>query len=216
MLEKQMLQDIAQKSVSTDQRRAAADYLGRRHGVSQRRACRVMGRHRATVRYRRGHREDEPALTREIRRSARRHPRYGYRRVHALLVRRGHSVNLKRAHRLWGELGLKRPVRPKRPRKLGPEPGTGRNGCVEQPARSKDDVWTCDFIHDRTVEGRSLKWPTPAGEYAGECPVLHAAASMTGAQVRRIIARAVGRRGEPTRIRGDDGSEFIARYRWTG
>lgn len=195
--------------MSPDQQRAAADYLGERYGVSQRRICGVMGRSRSTVRYRRKPRPDEPILTREIKRLARRHPRYGYRRVHALLIRRGWTVNLKRVRRLWNELGLRRPVRLRKPRKLGPKPGTSANSCVRQPARFKNDVWTCDFIHDRTADGRPLKWLTLVDEYTRECLVLHAAASLTGAEVRRIVARVIGRRGAPTRIRSDNGSEFI-------
>jgi putative transposase len=195
--------------VSPDQQRAAADYLGERYAVSQRRICGVMGRSRSTMRYRRQPREGEPALTREIKRLARRHPRYGYRRVHALLVRRGWTVNLKRVRRLWNELGLRRPLRLRKPRKLGPKPGTSANSCVRQPARFKNDVWTCDFIHDRTADGRPLKWLTLVDEYTRECLVLHAAASLTGADVRRIVARVIGRRGAPTRIRSDNGSEFI-------
>jgi putative transposase len=195
--------------VSPDQQRAAADYLGQRYGVSQRRICGVMGRSRSTVRYRRKPPPDEPILTREIKRLARRHPRYGYRRVHAMLIRRGWTVNLKRVRRLWNELGLRRPVRLRKPRKLGPKPGTSANSCVRQPARFKNDVWTCDFIHDRTADGRPLKWLTLVDEYTRECLVLHAAASLTGAEVRRIVARVIGRRGAPTRIRSDNGSEFI-------
>jgi len=195
--------------VSPDQQRAAVGYLGERYRVSQRRACRVIGRHRATVRYRGCRRGDEPALTREIKRLARRHPRFGYRRVHVMLVRRGWSVNLKRVHRLWNELGLKRPVRLRKPRKLGPKSGSSRNSCAERPARSKDDVWTCDFIHDRTADGRPLKWLTVVDEYTRECLVLHPASSMTGAEVRRVVARVVGRRGAPGRVRSDNGSEFI-------
>ena len=126
-----------------------------------------------------------------------------------MLVRRGHAVNLKRVHRLWRELGLKRPIRRKKPGKLGPKPGTGANSCVHQPARFKNDVWTCDFIHDRTTRGGSLKWLTLVDEYTRECLVLHAAGSITGAEVRRILARVVGRRGAPTRIRSDNGSEFL-------
>jgi putative transposase len=195
--------------VTPDQQRAAADYLAERYGISQRRACRVMGRSRSNLRYRRRHRADEPALTRAIRRLARRHPRYGYRRIHAMLVRGGWSVNLKRVRRLWNELGLRRPVRLRKSRKLGPKPGVSANSCVEQPARFKNDVWTCDFIHDRTIDGRPLKWLTLVDEYTRECLVLHAAGSMTGADVRRIVARVIGRRGAPTRIRSDNGSEFI-------
>jgi putative transposase len=195
--------------VTPDQQRAAADYLGERYGASQRRICGVMGRSRSTVRYRRQPGTDEPALTREIKRLARRHPRFGYRRIHAMLSRRGWTVNLKRVRRLWIELGLKRPVRLRRPRKLGPKPGASANSCTERPARFKDDVWTCDFVHDRTADGRPLKWLTLVDEYTRECLVLHAAGSMTGADVRRIVARVVGRRGAPVRIRSDNGSEFI-------
>ena len=195
--------------MSPNQQRAAADYLGQRYGISQRRASRVMGRSRSTLRYRPKRAPDEPALNRAIKRLARRHPRYGYRRIHALLVRRGWTVNLKRVRRLWNELGLRRPVRLKKPRKTGPKPGTSAHSCVAQPARFKNDVWTCDFIHDRTACGRPLKWLTLVDEYTRECLVLHAAASMTGAQVRRVVARVVGRRGAPTRIRSDNGSEFV-------
>jgi transposase InsO family protein len=195
--------------VTPDQQRAAADYLSEQYRVSQRRACRIMGRSRSTLRYRRSHRSDEPALTREMKRLARRHPRYGYRRIHAMLARKGWEVNLKRVHRLWIELGLRRPVRLRKPRKLGPKPGVSANSCVQQPARFKNDVWTCDFIHDRTADGRPLKWLTLVDEYTRECLVLHAAASMTGADVRRIMAQVIGRRGSPTRIRSDNGSEFI-------
>jgi putative transposase len=195
--------------VTPDQQRAAADYLNERYGISQRRVSRVMGRSRSGLRYRRKRRPDEPVLNKEIKRLARRHPRYGYRRAHALLVRKGWSVNLKRVRRLWISLGLRRPVRLRKTRKLGPKPGVSANSCVQQPARFKNDIWTCDFIHDRTADGRSLKWLTLVDEYTRECLVLHAAGSLTGADVRRIIARVIGRRGAPTRIRSDNGSEFI-------
>ena len=161
------------------------------------------------LRYRRRHRADEPALNRGIKRLARRHPRFGYRMVHALLLRRGWTINIKRVRRLWIELGLKRPVRLRKARKLGPKPGTSANSCVNQPSVFKNDVWTCDFIHDRTADGRPLKWLTLVDEYTRECLVLHAARSIMGADVRRIVARVIGRRGAPTRIRSDNGSEFI-------
>lgn len=195
--------------VTPDQQRAAAEYLAEQYKISQRRASRVIGRSRSTLRYDRKHRSDEPPLVREIKRLARRHPRFGYRRIHVMLDRRGWSVNLKRVHRLWIELGLKRPTRRKKPGKLSAKLGVGGNSCVRKPSQFKNDVWTCDFIHDRTVGGRSLKWLTVVDESTRECLVLHPAESMTGADVRRIMARVVGRRGSPMRIRSDNGSEFI-------
>ena len=71
------------------------------------------------------------------------------------------------------------------------------------------DVWTCDFVHDRTADGRPLKWLTMEEEDTRECLVLPADASITGADDRRIVARKIGCRGAPTCIRSDNGSEFI-------
>jgi transposase InsO family protein len=90
-----------------------------------------------------------------------------------------------------------------------PEAGDQCQCCVNQPAQFKNDIWTCDFIHDRTVDGRPLKWLTLVDEYTHECLVLHAATSIAGLEVRRIVARVTGQREAPTRIRSDNGSEFI-------
>jgi putative transposase len=195
--------------VTADQKRAAADFLREEFRVSQRRAGRVMGLSRSTLRYCPRRRADEAPLVREIRKLARRHPRYGHRRVHAMPGRKGWSVNIKRVRRLWNESGLKRPVRLKRPGKTGPKPGVGGNSCTARPSRHKNDVWTCDFIHDRTAGGGPLKWLTLVDEYTRECLVLRAASSMTGSEVRRTLAEVVGRRGAPNLIRSDNGSEFV-------
>jgi putative transposase len=90
--------------------------------------------------------------------------------------------------RLWNELGLRRPLRLRKPRKLGPKPGVSANSCVQQPAKFKNDVWTCDFIHDRTASGRPLKWLKLVDQNTRDCLVLHAAESIRGADVRRILA----------------------------
>ena len=86
--------------VTATQQRAAADYLRETYDVSERRASAVLGRSRSTLRYCPRQRSDEDALVRAIRRLARRHPRYGYRRIHARLVKQGWTVNLKRVRRL--------------------------------------------------------------------------------------------------------------------
>jgi putative transposase len=194
--------------VTPAQQRAAADYLREAYRISQRRATRVLGRARSTIRYRRRQRSGEDALIKAIRRLARRHPRYGYKRIHALLKRQGWPVNRKRVRRLWNELGLRRGPRRKKAKKSA-MPGSSGNSCVNQPARFKNDVWTCDFIADRTADGGSLKWLSLVDEYTRECLALHVGRSLTGADVRRVLARVIGRRGAPTRIRSDNGSEFI-------
>jgi transposase InsO family protein len=202
--------------VSAGQQRAAADYLSQTYGISQRRASRLLGRPRSTLRYGPRDRSAELPLVKAIGRLARKHPWWGYRLIHALLLRAGWQVNRKRVHRLWRELHLQRAVRRTKPRKLGPKPGTSANSCVNQPARFKNEVWTYDFIADRTVGGGPLKWLTLVDEYTRECLALHVERQVSGADVRRVLARAVGRRGAPRRIRSDNGSEFIceALSRW--
>ena len=195
--------------MTAHQQRAAADYLQKRYQVSERRASQVLGRPRSTLRYRPRARAPERPLQKAICRLARKHPRWGYRRIHARLEQNGWQVNLKRVHRLWRALGLQRPVRRRKPRKLGKKPGTSAHSCVNQPARFKDDVWTYDFIVDRTADGRPLKWLTLVDEYTRECLALYVARTITGADVRRVLARVMGRRGAPRRLRSDNGSEFI-------
>ena len=195
--------------MTATQQRAAADYLQAAYAVSQRRASTVLGRSRATLRYRRQPRCGEDALVQAIRRLARRHPCYGYKRIHARLRQQGWRVNGKRVRRLWIALGLRRPPRRPKPRKLGANLGSSVNSCVHQPARFKNDVWSYDFIADRTAEGRSLKCLSLVDEYTRECLLLHMAGSVSGAEVRRLLARVVGWRGAPTRLRSDNGSEFI-------
>ncbi len=195
--------------MTATQQRAAADYLCQEYEVSQRRASSVMGRSRSTLRYQPQERPEEQGLIRAIRRLARKHLRWGYRPIHALLEREGWQVNLKRVHRLWKALGLRRRVRRRKPRKLGPKPGTSANSCVNQPARFKNDVWTYDCSSDRTTDGRTLKWLTLVDEYTRECLALQVDRSVTGADVRGVLSRVVGQRGAPTRIRSDNGSEFI-------
>jgi putative transposase len=195
--------------VTADQQRAAADYLRATYGASQRRAGRVLGRGRATLRYRRRPRAGESALVAAIRRLARRHLRWGYKLIHARLVHQGWTVNRKRVRRLWAALGLKRPARRRKPKHRGRLPGSSANSCTNQPARFKNDVWTYDFIMDRTADGKPLKWLSLVDEYTRECLALEVAASLTGADVRRVLGRVIGRRGPPTRLRSDNGSEFI-------
>jgi putative transposase len=195
--------------VSAGQQRAAAGYLTETFQVSQRRASRVLCRPRSALRYRAKDRSRDAALIRAIVRLARRHPRWGYRRVHARLVRKGWTVNLKRVHRLWAELSLQRPARRKKARKLGAKPGASANSCALAPARFKNDVWAYDFVADRTACGGALKWLTLVDEYTRECLALHVERALSGTDVRRVLARVVGRRGAPGRIRSDNGSEFI-------
>ena len=95
--------------MSPARRRAATAYLVPRYKISERRACKVVGQHRSTNRYITVPPEFEQRLVKEMRVLAERHPRYGYRRIHALLVTAGWPVNVKRVERLRRAEGLRVP-----------------------------------------------------------------------------------------------------------
>jgi putative transposase len=195
--------------VTASQQRACAAYLRETYSISERKAGQVLGRSRSTLRYRPASREGDLPLLKAIKRLARKHPRWGYRRIHVLLGRQGWTVSLKRVRRLWRESNLQRPVRRRRPDKLGPKRGSSANSCANRPARFKDDVWTYDFVADRTASGKPLRWLTLVDEYTKECLALHVGGSVTGQDVRSVLARVIGRRGAPRSVRSDNGSEFV-------
>jgi transposase InsO family protein len=136
----------------------------------------------------------------------REHPRYGYRRIWALLRREGWRVNRKRIHRLWRREGLKVPQKRRKKRHLG----HSANGCARKRAEHKDHVWAWDFIFDRTRDGRPLKWLTLVDEYTRENLALEVGRSMRAEDVIDVLAELFAVRGASKHIRSDNGPEFIA------
>ena len=133
--------------------------------VSERRACRVLRQSRSTQRRQPVVPSDEPRLVREIIDLASQHGRYGYRRVTELLRRRGWKVNHKRVERLWRQEGLKVPQKQPKRRRLWFNDGS----CVRLRPRHRDHVWSYDFVHCRTHDGRAFRMLTVLDEYTREC-----------------------------------------------
>jgi len=147
---------------------------------------------------------------------SRENPRYGYRRVWALLRREGWAANKKRVHRLWKEEGLKVPDKQQKRRRLAKLEGTSENGCARRKAEHKDHVWSYDFVMDRTEDGQRLKMMPIVDEYTRECLALEVERSITAEDVIATLAHLFEERGEPRYIRSDNGPEFVARAlkRW--
>jgi putative transposase len=178
--------------------------------VSERRVSRALDLSRSGLRYAPVECDIQAALARRIEELAGTHPRFGYRRIWALLVREGWSVNKKAVRRIWRLSGLKLAKPRANPKPRRPH-GQDANACHLRPSRGKDDVWTWDFIFDRTSDGRSLKWLSLIDEYTRECLVLEARRGMTAEEISVILAEvAVRRGGPPHRVRSDNGPEFAA------
>jgi transposase InsO family protein len=138
---------------------------------------------------------------------SRENPRYGYRRVWALLRREGWPVNKKRVHRLWRQEGLKVPDRQRKKRRLG----DAENGCTRKRTEYPNHVWSYDFVMDLTEEGRRLKMMPVVDEYTRECLSIDVERSITAEDVVATLTSLFRSRGEPAYIRSDNGPEFVAK-----
>lgn len=193
--------------MTPDRKRAAVGSLQQKFGVSQRRVCRVLSQPRSTQRYRREPPDDELRLVVRILELVGQRPRFGYRRIAALLRREGWQVNVKRIHRLWRREGLKVP----RTRRKKRASGISANACHVRRAERKDHVWTWDFLFDRTRSGTTLKILSLVDEYTRECLALKVARNITSEDVIDTLAELFAMRGVPGHVRSDNGPEFTDR-----
>jgi transposase InsO family protein len=190
--------------VTPSARRRAAGYLAKEWGLSQRKAAKVMGTCRGTLRYTPRAGKDDEALAALMKRLAYRHPRYGLRRIEALLRREGIRDNRKRLHRLWKAegLGLRRTRRRRRKR----EPGE-----VWRKAEYPDHVWSYDFMEARTVHGGKMRILNVLDEYTREYLWVRLERSMPAAKVVEVLEWLFITRGRPEYLRSDNGGEFVAK-----
>lgn len=175
--------------------------------MSERRACAVLNQPRSSQRYEGHPRTDEAALCRRLREIVRRRPRFGYRRLTAVLRQEGWRVNTKRVHRLCRKEGLKvRQTLKKRHAK-----GESGNACHVRKAERKDQVWCWDFAFDRTVGGTTLKWLSIVDEFTRECLALKVSRNVTSEDVIDTLSELFAMRGVPKAIRSDNGPEFASK-----
>lgn len=181
-------------------------FVQRQLRVSERRACRALDQPRTTQRYCPVPKGDEPRLESRLWELVRAHPRFGYRRMTALLRREGWRINRKRVYRVWRRQGLRVPQKTRKKRRLG----HSGNSCIRLRPEHKDHVWTWDFVFDRTSNGRTLKWFSVVDEYTRECLALEVNRRLTSRDVIDVLADLFVVRRVPRHIRSDNGPEFIA------
>lgn len=196
---------MRKKAVSPAHRRALAQEAVRDGLCSQRAACRIMRLGRSTYGYRgRTPTPVEEQLRERLHQLSAEHPRYGYRRIAALLRREGWQAGKRQIQRLRRAEGLRVPPTKRKRVRRGVSTG------LPTRATHRNHVWTWDFIADATVRGGALRILTLLDEYTRECHVLRAERALKAADVLVWLQKAIAEHGAPEYLRSDNGSEFIA------
>jgi putative transposase len=189
--------------------REACVHLQAVFGMSERRACCIIGADRASVRYR-SRRPPDAALRARLRQLAHERRRFGYRRLYVLLRREGHIVNRKRVYRLYKAERLM--VR----RRGGRKRALGMRAPIALPSAA-NERWSLDFVHDQMIDGRRFRILAVVDDCTRECLALVADTSISGRRVARELDRLVASRATPTAIVSDNGTELTsnAMLRWS-
>jgi transposase InsO family protein len=150
--------------------------------------------------------DEEARLTRRIIELASEYGRYGYRRILALLWREGWQVGKDRMERIWRTEGLRVPQKQPKRGRLWLNDGS----CVRLRPEHRNHVWTYDFVHDRTHDGKSIRMLTVLDEYTRECLAIDVGRRLNSENVLDRLAQLFVERGTPAYIRSDNGPEFTA------
>ena len=202
---------MRKKMVSPEHKRQMARKVVAEGLCSGRAACRFLHLSRATYWYRGKPPSDrEQRLLKRMERLSLKHPRYGYRRIAALLRREGWAVGKRHIQRLRRAAGLRVPPSKRKLVRRGISTG------LPTKADHRGHVWTWDFISDATTRGGALRMLTILDEHTRECHVLRADRALRAADVLEWLKRAIEQHGAPEYLRSDNGPEFIARevQRW--
>ncbi len=124
-----------------------------------------------------------------------------------LMRNRGRQINHKRVERIWREEGLKLPEKQTKKRRLWLNDGS----CVRLRAEHNNHVWSYDFVEDKTVNGRKLRFLNILDEYTRECLASIPRRSWKNNDVIEVLADLMLLRGTPEYLRSDNGSEFTAK-----
>jgi putative transposase len=173
------------------------------HGLSERHACKLLEVDRASYRYEPVPDQDA-ALRTALIELAKQRPRFGYRRLAALLAKRGFQASLKLVHRLYREerLAVRRQKRKHVQRSVPP--------LAESATPNQE--WAIDFVTDSLATGRSFRTLTIVDSYTREAPAMEADHCLPAQRVTRVLDRVIEERGKPEAIRCDNGPEFTSRH----
>ncbi len=183
-------------------KRDAVAHLRAVMGLSERRACRIVAIDRKTARYT-SKRPADAELRAELRDLANARRRFGYRRLFVLLRQRGERSGKNRIYRLYREEGLTVKKRRARRRAVG----TRAPIVVEAKPNAR---WSLDFVHDQLASGRRFRILNIVDDVTRECLAAIPDTSISGKRVARELSALIERRGKPSMIVSDNGTEFTS------
>ncbi len=189
--------------MSPQAKRAAVTHLMTTRQMGVTRACGLIGISRALYRYE-SKRPDDAPLKDRLTTLAGQKRRYGYRRLHVLLLREGWLLNWKRTYRVYREAGLT--VRRRKRKRIA---GIERQEKVL--ATKPNQSWSMDFVSDGFVDGRRLCCLNIVDDFTKECLAIEVDTSLPGRRVVSVLERLAEMRGLPISITVDNGPEFISK-----
>lgn len=186
-------------------RRAAVSYFRDRHGQSERSACRLAGLSRSTYRRKSLRDEADQPLRGRLLDLASERPRFGYRRLHVMLLREGWQINRKRVYRVYRELGLA--VRRKKRKRVAQA-----NRLPRVVPIAPDLQWSMDFMRDTLASGRVFRTLNVVDDATRECLAIEVDTSLSGRRTGRVLDRiARSRNSYPKRLVLDNGPECTSK-----
>lgn len=172
-------------------------------GISERHALNVIGMSASALRYTPVP-DRNAALRQQIITLAQRHRRYGAGMIYLKLRQAGEIVNHKRVERLYAEAGLQVKRRKRKKVPVSERQPLGR-------PQKADQMWSMDFVFDRTAEGRAMKCLTIVDDATHESVAIIPERAIGGQPLTRMLDRLAVGRGLPQAIRTDNGKEFCGR-----
>ncbi len=167
----------------------------------------MLGQHRSTQRYSPQGWENEDRLVADMIELARQYGSYGYHRVAVLLRDAGWQVSVGRVEWLWKREGLKVPR--KQPKKIRLWLNDG--SCIRLRPEHRDHVWSYDFVHCRTDDGKAFRTLNILDEFSRECLSITVKRKLNSTDVIDALTDLFILRGPPAFVRSDNGPEFVAK-----
>lgn len=176
-----------------------------RYHVSERYACRLFNQWRSSIRYV-PHPRDDRAVRLRLKELAEACPRYGYRRLHVLLLREGFQLGKDQVHRIYREENLYVRTQPRRRRRVI----TQLRVPPPTPQRL-NEVWTMDFMHDELTCGKKIRSLNLIDTLSRECLWIELDFKLNSNRVVEVLDHLKATRGMPEVICVDNGTEFTSR-----